>query len=189
MEKTAWLLHGTGGSDKDYFWFADTKKYLEQHGYKGWWPLLPSTDKPELIETRNFIEDDMPFLSHNTIIIAHSSACPVVLTLLQHFKIQIKQVILVSGFYQSIDDEGFSERMLQKEEYDWSAIRTAAKEIILINSDNDPWGCDDKQARPVAEKLGAKFILAEGQGHMGSGTFNQPYRSFPLIKELLMLAS
>ncbi len=75
--------------------------------------------------------------------------------------------------------------MLQDEEYDWEAIKHSAKEIVLINSDNDPWGCDDKQARPVAEKLVATFILAKGQGHMGSATFNQPYREFTLLKELL----
>lgn len=183
--KQAILLHGTGGSDKDYFWFADTKKYLEKHGYSAWWPLLPNTDKPELEETRNFLEDAWPQTDEETIIIAHSSACPLMLTFMQSFKTPIRQVILVSGFYQSIDDEGFSERMLQKEPYDYNAIKKAAKEIVLINSDNDPWGCDDRQARPVAEKLDAKFILAKGQGHMGSGSFNQPYREFPLLKKLL----
>ncbi|MDB5164435.1 MAG: putative Alpha/beta fold family hydrolase [Candidatus Saccharibacteria bacterium] len=187
MKKEAWLLHGTGGSNTDYFWFEDTKKYLEERGYSIWWPLLPHTDKPNLIETRNFIEADMPSLNAETVIVAHSSACPVVLHLLQYFMIQIKQVVLVSGFYQSIDDEGFSQLMLQDKEYDWDAIKAAAKEIILINSDNDPWGCDDVQARPVAEKLGAKFILAEGQGHMGSGSFNQAYREFPLLKGLLAI--
>lgn len=183
--KTAWLLHGTGGSDKDYFWFVDTKQYLESHGYEVWWPLLPHTEKPELMETKQFIEDNMPELNEETIIVGHSSACPLVMHLLQYMEVQIKQVILVAGFYQSIDDEGFSELMLQDHEYDWAAIKRSAKEIILINSDNDPWGCDDRQARPIAEKLGAKFILAEGQGHMGSGTFNQPYREFPKLKELL----
>jgi predicted alpha/beta hydrolase family esterase len=183
--KQAVLLHGTGGSDKDYFWFADTKKYLEDHGYVVWWPLLPHTEKPNLEETRNFIEDRMPQMDEDTIIIAHSSACPLILHMLQYFKIQLKQVILAAGFYQPIDDEGFSELMLQEGPYEWSAIKKAAKEFILINSDNDPWGCDDKQARPVAEKLDAKFILAKGQGHMGSGSFNQPYREFPKLKELL----
>ncbi|HVV66583.1 MAG TPA: alpha/beta hydrolase [Candidatus Saccharimonadales bacterium] len=183
--KQAILLHGTGGSDTDYFWFADTKKYLEGHGYSVWWPLLPNTDKPELEETLNFVEDGCLAIDEESIIIAHSSACPLILTFLQYLKVPVKQVILVSGFYQPIDDEGFSELMLQREPYDYHAIKKAAKEIILINSDNDPWGCDDKQARPVAEKLGAKFILAKGQGHMGSGSFNQPYREFPMLKELL----
>ena len=183
--KQAILLHGTAGGDADYFWFADTKKYLKKHNYNVWWPLLPNTDKPELHESLDFLENNYPLLDEESIIIAHSSACSLILTFLQYLKKPIKQVILVSGFYQSIDDEGFSELMLQKEEYDWEAIKKAAKEIILINSDNDPWGCDDKQARPVAEKLGAKFILAKGQGHMGSGSFNQPYREFPMLKELL----
>jgi predicted alpha/beta hydrolase family esterase len=183
--KTAWLLHGTGGSDNDYFWFEDTKVFLESKGYSVWWPLLPNTEKPNLENTRNYIEENMPVIDKETIIIGHSSACPVILTFLQNVKVHVKQAVLVAGFYKSIDDEGFSELMLQNEEYDWQAIKQGASEIILINSDNDPWGCDDKQARPVAEKLGAKFILAEDQGHMGSGTFEQPYKEFKLLKDLL----
>lgn len=179
------LLHGTDGSDKDYFWFQDTAKYLREHGYDVWWPQLPHTEKPVLQETLEFIEGDLPYLDDQMIIIAHSSACPLVLTFLQYVMTPIKQVVLVAGFYKSIDDEGVSALMLQGKEYDWNAIKSASKEIVLINSDNDPWGCDDKQARPVAEKLGAKFILAKGQGHMGSGGFNQPYRKFKLLKDLL----
>ncbi len=84
--KTAWLLHGTGGSDKDYFWFDDTKKYLESKGYEVWCPLLPHTDKPNLVETRDYIEDNMPVFDKETIIIAHSSACPAILSFLQYVK-------------------------------------------------------------------------------------------------------
>lgn len=184
MKKT-WLLHGTGGSNEDYFWFEDTKKYLESKGYEVWWPLLPHTEKPNLEDTRNYIEDNMPSLDGDTIIIGHSSACPVILHFIQFVEVPIKQVILVAGFYKSLNDDGYSDLMLQDEEYNWEAIKRVAKNVILINSDNDPWGCDDKQARPVAEKLGAKFVLAEGQGHMGSGTYNQPYKEFPKLKELL----
>ena len=183
--KTAFLLHGTGGNNYDYFWFDDTKKYLESKGYQVWWPLLPNTDKPELYETEDYICDHMPGIDENTLIIGHSSACPVILDLLQWLKIKIDKVILVSGFYKSIDDEGHSLLMLPKKEFDFKVITKHANEIILINSDNDPWGCDDKQARPVAKKLGAKFILAKGQGHMGSATYNQPYKEFPILKELI----
>lgn len=183
--KTAWLLHGTGGSAKDYYWFADTKKYLESKGYKVWWPELPHTAKPELIETEDFIGDFSQAPDKDTVIIGHSSACPVILDYLQWLRnITVKQVILVSGFYESIDDEGFSERMIPTN-FNWEAIKRSAKEIVFINSDNDPWGCDDKQARPVAEKLGAKFILAKGQGHMGSETFNQPYKELEILRDLI----
>lgn len=180
--KTAWLLRGTGGSNTDYFWFEDTKNYLESKGYEVWWPLLPHTESPDLDETKSFIQAHMPLPDADTIIIGHSSACPLILDMLQSLTIKAKQVILVSGYYQSISDE--ANKMLPQS-FDWEKISSNAAEIVCINSDNDPWGCDDKQARPAAEKLGTTFILAEGQGHMGSGTFNQPYREFALLKGLV----
>lgn len=183
--KTAWLLHGTGGSNTDYFWFADTKQFLEANGYDVWWPLLPNTDNPNLAETSSFISANMPAPNEDTIIIGHSSACPVIMYLLQYAKTPVKQVILVAGFYQAIGDEGASDAMLPDGGFDWAAIKAAAKEIILINSDNDPWGCDAAQAQPVAKELGAQFVLAAGQGHMGSHTYDQPYKEFPKLKALL----
>jgi len=182
--KTVMLLHGTGGSDEDYFWFADTKHYLESKGYEVWWPLLPHTDKPNLEETRNFIEDNLPAIDENAIIIGHSSACPVIISFLQWLKIEIKQTILVAGFYESLNDDGFSDLMLEKD-YNWEAIKRAAGEIVLINSDNDPWGCNDQQARPAAIKLGAILVVATGQGHMGSAAYHQPFQEFTLLKQLL----
>src|SRR5437762_8534810 len=122
--KTAVLLHGTGGSDKDYFWFADTAKFLEEHGYKIWWPLLPNTDQPVFEETLNFVEQIMPPLDKETIFIGHSSACPLILSMLQDVKVKIKQVVLVAGYYESVDDQATS--LLQKDEFNWSAIRAAA---------------------------------------------------------------
>lgn len=146
---------------------------------------MPDTDEPELQKSLDYLSENMPNLDEESIIVAHSSACPLTLSYLENSDGKVDQVILVSGFYESIDDDGFSELMLQKTPYNWQKIKGAANEIILINSDDDPWGCDDKQARPAAEKLSAKFILAKGQGHMGSASFNQPYRKFPLLKELV----
>lgn len=183
--KQAILLHGTGGSNTDYFWFENTKKYLEENNYSVWWPLLPHTGKPNLKDSLEFLNKNIPKLDRESILIAHSSACPLVLSFLENLKTPIKQNILVSGYYESIDDQGFSALMLQDTEYNWEVIKKVAGDITIINSDNDPWGCDDKQARPVAEKLGARFILAKGQGHMGSGSFNQPYTEFPLLKDIL----
>ena len=182
--KTAWLLHGTGGSKKDYFWFNDLSQYLVTQGYQIWWPLLPHTEKPNLEETRSYIENNMPALNEEVIIIGHSSACPVILSFLQRINIELKQAILVSGFYQPLNDNGYSNLMLEKD-YRWSDIKNAVKEIVLINSDNDPWGCDDKQARTVAINLNATLIIPIGQGHMGSSTYNQPYKEFSLIKRLI----
>lgn len=182
--KQAILLHGSGGSDKDYFWFADTKKYLEKLGYTVWWPLLPRTKQPKLEETVEFVRDNIPSTDENTLVIAHSSACPLTLSLLQRGLLKAKQAVLVAGYYVPIGDD-ISSLMLERDEYDWERIKASVGSITLINSDNDPWKCDDKQARPVAERLGANFIFAEGEGHMGSNSFNQPYKEHRLVKEVL----
>ncbi|MDB5169110.1 MAG: putative Alpha/beta fold family hydrolase [Candidatus Saccharibacteria bacterium] len=183
--KTALLLHGTGGSNTDYFWFADTKKFLEDHGYYVWWPLLPHTEKPNLQDTCDFIKNQHPDLDAETIIIGHSSAAPAILHLLEGW-VPVKQVVLVGGFYQSLDDDGYSDAMLPEQFY-WDTIKTKADQIIMINSDNDPWGATDIQARTPAVKLGATLIVPTGQGHMGSLTYEQPYREFPLLKTLLLV--
>jgi predicted alpha/beta hydrolase family esterase len=181
--RTAWLLHGSGGNDKDYFWFADTKKYLESKDYQVWWPLLPLAKKQNLDETRSYILKNMPSLSQETIIIGHAGACPVILSFLQSIDIELKQAILVSGFYSALNDKNHN-KLLEKD-YCWDDIKSVVNEIILINSDNDPWGCDNKHAQVAAKKLNAALVVAVGQGHIGSKKFNQPYSEFPLLKQLL----
>jgi predicted alpha/beta hydrolase family esterase len=179
----ALLFHGTGGNNTDYFWFADTKKHLEANGYEVWWPQLPNAHKPELQETLKFVLDNMPALDEQSIVIGHSSACPLILSLLERIDTSIARAILVSGFYESLGSADL-QLMLQKS-YAWQKIKANAKEIYLLNSDNDPWGCTDQRARPVAEKLQAPLTVMFGQGHMGSSKFKQPYIEFPLVKKLL----
>lgn len=178
------LLHGTGGSDSDYFWFGDTKNYLESLGYSVWWPLLPNTDHPKLEETRTFIEQNMPTLDERSVIIGHSSACPAILDLLQKSNLTVKQVVLVGGFYEEIDEEGTSALMLPSS-FDWELLKSKAHEYVLINSDNDPWGCNDVQARKASLGLGGTLIVPTGLGHMGSISFKQPMKKFSLLKKLL----
>lgn len=185
MSKTAVLLHGTDGSNTDYFWFADTKQYLEAAGYTVWWPLLPHTEKPELQESLGFVLEHMPQLDQESVIVGHSSACPLILALLEKLDTPVDKAILVSGFYQPIGDENNISRLMLQDSYNWQKIKANAKEIYLLNSDNDPWGCNDQQARLAAEKLDAPLIVMFGQGHMGTGSFNQPYKEFPLVKKLL----
>ena len=180
--KQAILLHGTGGSDNDYFWFSDTKSFLEKNGYDVWWPLLPNTNSPNLQETVEFVEEEMPPIDEESIIICHSSACPLILYMMQFFLISVKQVILVSGYYEKINNESNS---MLPDSFDWSEIKSKSKEFILINSENDPWKCTDEQARIAAKSLESPLIVNFGQGHMGSGSFNQPYREFPLLKRLI----
>jgi hypothetical protein len=178
--KNAIIFHGTGdGPDK--YWFPWLKNELEARGYEVWLPALPNA------EYRN-LKDWLPFILKNgrltdeTIIIGHSAGAQIILSVLESAEVKIKKAILVSGYAKALRKD--EKREKDSGEYDWDKIKGKAKEFIFINSDNDPWGCDDKQGRIMQEHLGGRLIIRH-DGHMGSTTYNQPYKEFPLLLELL----
>lgn len=103
-----------------------------------------------------------------------------ILSILESLEKQIAKAILVSGFFVNLEKAGRASLMVQ-DCYDRQKIAEHAREIVLINADDDPRGCTDIQARPIAKRLGATFVFAEGMGHMGSGTFNDPCEHLPLL--------
>ncbi len=116
----------------------------------------------------------------NTILIGHSAGSPLVLSILEKINVVIDRAILVAGYTHT---DGNS-KILQ-EKYNWEKIKKSVKDLIFINSDNDPWGCDHKQGLEMWGKLGGTIILREGEGHMGSDSFKQPYTKFPLLEKIL----
>ncbi len=115
--------------------------------------------------------------------IGHSAGVPLILSILEHINTVIRQAILVAGFFEDLH-VGDHEPILQKQ-YDWDKIKKHAKEFVFINSDNDPWGCDDKAGRRMFDKLGGTLIVPHGEGHFGSEKFNQPYKTFPLLLKFI----
>lgn len=178
--KNAILLQGAGETQES-FWLPYVKRELEKRGYKVWLPQLPGIDNPKLKEILLFVLENGKF-TQETIIVAHSAGCPLTLSVLEKINIRIKMAILVAGYSTPLP-EG-ANNMLQKE-YDWIKIKTNVEEIIFINSDNDPWGCNDKQGKEMFEKLGGTLIIRHGEGHMGSDSFKQPYKEFPLLIKLV----
>jgi predicted alpha/beta hydrolase family esterase len=92
--------------------------------------------------------------------------------------------ILVAGYARQKGERKVPELILQ-DDYDWKKIKKNVKEIIFINSDNDPWGCNDIEGRYMFDHLGGTQIILHGEGHMGSDTFKQPYKEFPLLVKLI----
>ncbi len=178
--KEAIILHGTSETDQS-FWLPYAKAELEKKGFTVSIPALPDADNPDL---KNWLPVALAeTYSERTVLIGHSAGCPLILSVLENIDVKIKQAILVSGYGRPIGDYPKPEPILQ-DKYDWEKIKSHAEDIIFINSDNDPWGCDDKEGRYMWEHLGGTLILREGEGHMGSDKFDQPYREFPFLIKL-----
>lgn len=174
------LLHGTGGNP-DSYWFPYIKKSLSQERYEVTAPQLPDTDSPNLEKQLPFILEKYDF-DQDTILVAHSAGCPLILSILENIDQPISKAILVGGFSTQLSH---GKSQILQEEYDWEKIKANAKNFVFINSVNDPWGCDDKQGKNMFDHLGGTMITFEKEGHMGSDKFDQPYKEFPLVRTLI----
>lgn len=178
--RNAAIFHGTGGN-KDSFWHPWLKKELVKRGYEVWLPSLPNPDIADLKEWLPFVLQNGKY-DEETVLVGHSSGAPLILSILENIKNPIKQAILVSGYHEQLSSH---KSLTLQEKYDWNKIKSSCMDFIFINSDDDPWGCNDKYGRKMFDKLGGTQIILHGQGHIGSEKFNQPYRQFPLLAKLI----
>ena len=179
--KNAMIFHGNGETPNS-FWHPSIKSFLEKHGYEVWAPQLPDADNPNLRFQLPFVLKNGKF-NAETIIIAHSARCPLCLAVLENISVKISKAILVAGFCKC--PKNLDLHPILQRKYGWEKIRKNVKEIIFINSDNDPWGADDKQGYYMFRNLGGTLIIRHGEGHMGSNRYKQPYKKFPLLEKLL----
>lgn len=176
--KNAIILHGTSETDQS-FWFPWLKRQLEENGYSVSIPALPATDYPDLKKWLPVAMKET--YTPETTLIGHSAGCPLQLRVLENINVKIKQAILVAGYARPKSDDTKPEPILQ-DSYNWQKISQNVTDIIFINSDNDPWGCNDIEGRFMLDRLGkGKLIIMKGEGHMGSDTFKQPYKEFPFL--------
>lgn len=189
--KNAILLHGSSCTPNSY-WLPSIKKFLIGGGYTVWSPQLPNPEAPDLKKQLPFVLKNSTF-SNETILVGHSSGCPLILSVLEHINTKIRRAILVAGYARRLGKmetsslkklEKNAEPILQKK-YDWKKIKEHVQDIFFINSDNDPWGCNDKEGQYMLKHLGGTLIIRHGEGHMGSDKFKQPYKQFPLLEALL----
>jgi len=179
--KNAIIFHGTGCTPNSY-WFPKTKTFLEKLGYEVWVPQLPDADIPELSKWLPLALSGK--YTKDTVIIGHSSGGPLVLSVLENINITIHKAILVAGFARKLRCDTEIQPILQST-YDWDKIKKSAKDIIYINSQNDPWTIDHEEGLYMWKRTGGTLILRDSDGHMGSDTFKQPYKTFPLLEKLL----
>jgi predicted alpha/beta hydrolase family esterase len=178
--KNANIFHGTGCTPNSY-WLPYLKRELEKRGYKVWVPNLPDADKPDI---KKWLPVALKGIyTMETVIVGHSAGGPLVLSILEHLQKTIRMAVLVAGYARQKGEWKNPEKILQHS-YNWKKIKNNVREIIYINSDNDPWGCNDIEGKYMFNHLGGTLIIKH-EGHMGSDTFKQPYKEFPLLVKLI----
>lgn len=179
--KNAIILHGAGETPES-FWIPYVRQKLTEREREStvWVPQLPDTDNPDLTKWLPPVLKDGIF-TNETILLGHSSGCPLILSVLERINVSIRQALLVSGFSTPLPN---GPKTILQDKYDWQKIKEYCQDFVFINSVNDPWGCNDKQGKIMFDNLGGTLVINQ-EGHMGSDTFHQPYKEFPLLIKLL----
>lgn len=97
--------------------------------------------------------------------------------------IVIDKAILVGAFKNDLGWDSLKE--LFEEPFNFEKIKTKAKEIILIHSDNDPY-IPVEQAEYLSGKLDAKLDVLPSQGHFNVGG-HPKYIKFPYLLDIIKL--
>ncbi len=123
----------------------------------------------------------------DTVVIGHSSGGPLLLSVLENIGVQIHKAILVAGFARALRGDKNVPVPILQQNYNWEKIKNAARDIVYIHSDNDPWTIDQEEGLYMWRKTGGTLVIRSNEGHMGSGSFHQPYTQFPLLESLLSI--
>ena len=174
------ILHGTGGHP-DSFWTPYLRDNLDSKTFDVYSPQLPNPDKPKLEEQLKYFQDNFE-IDENTTLVGHSAGCPLILSIIEKSSIKIEKAVLVAGLVRPKQE---SHKEFMQGEYDWDKIKSSCGKFILINSKNDPWGCDDQEGLFIQSKIGGDIVIFENEGHMGSDLLKQKYDEFPLLKTLI----
>ena len=177
MHRKAIIFHGTGASP-DVVWIPWLRRRLIERGYVVEAPHYPglnvepiATFLPQVLAHHTFDED--------TVLVGHSGGAALLLAVLEHIEARVDQAILVAGY---CTQPGSEDEPVLQDAYDWSAIRAHVRDLYVINSREDPHGCDDQQGRAMFERLGGTQIVRD-DGHFGD--IDQPFESFELLDRLI----
>lgn len=186
--RRAIILHGTAGSPNSN-WFRWLESELNRFRVDTWVPELPNADQPSLQEWLDFVHKECPFeIDAQTLIVGHSSGAILALMLAQENSKPIGAVACVSVFSNETGRSNATSfeanRRLFDVSFDWSKFPACVSErIICIHSDNDPY-IPVQQARYVASRINAGFLLWRGQGHFNL-EYSDKYKEFPQLLEEL----
>jgi len=177
------IFHGTECTP-ELFWYPWLKSSLVEKGYDVNVPYYKDINQEPIDSFLPKVMKEHTF-DGQTILIGHSAGSPLILSILESISAPIKQAILVAAYARIKGEEQQPDVVLQRQ-YDWEKIAGNVEDFIIINSDNDPWGCNDKEGRFILDNIEkGKLIIAKGEGHMGSRDYNQPYLEFPFLLDII----
>ena len=98
--KNAILFHGSSCTPNSY-WLPSINQFLRERKYTVWAPQFPNPEAPNLKTHLPFVLKNGNF-NNKTVLIGHSSGCPLILSVLEKINVKIDKAILVAGYARKL---------------------------------------------------------------------------------------
>lgn len=184
MKKRVIIVHGWGGNPESN-WFPWLKRELSSKGYEVEVPEMPDTDYPKIEAWVGKLAEVVGKLDNNTILVGHSMGCQAIMRYLENAVGQTEAAILVAPFFiltNIPEDDQPIGKVWEETPVDDSKIKSHAKKIISIFSDNDPFVPMDNVSL-FEERLSSQAIVFSNKGHMNS---DAGMTEFPQVLDLIL---
>jgi predicted alpha/beta hydrolase family esterase len=178
MNIRAILIHGWEEKPEGH-WLPWVGEQLKKKGWQVDIPEMPNTKNPKLDEWLAKLESLAP--NGNTMLIGHSLANALILKYLEKPNTKIKGAVMVAAWDWLMEDVKEFHETFFESGFDYQQIKEKHVPLIIVNSTTDPW-IDIEKAKPMAGKLGAKFVAVENAGHFMD---RNGYKEFPQLVTII----
>lgn len=173
------ILHGVENRRPEGHWQHELAMDLRERGEQVFYPQLPDTDRPALVDWTDAIRAELALMRGEKVVVCHSLASVAWLHLAaadaaSANPLSADRVLLVSppgpqAFEWDVI-AGFSTTGL-----DLTGLRLAADSVRLVCSDADPY-CTEGAADHYGRPLGCEVDVIPGGGHL---TLDDGYGPWP----------
>lgn len=173
-----YLVHGFTANSQAQ-WFPWLKDEMNKRGVGCIIPDMPDSDQPYLKQWMSKMENNFVDIDQNTILIGHSLGCITILQYLQEKNVDVKAVIMVSGFMDRADlkDDSTCLDTFFNNKPDLSKIKERVESRVVITAIDDDIIASEA-SKIMAERLDAKIIVLNEGKHFIE---RDGYFDFPVL--------
>ena len=170
VKKRVILVHGWGG-DSLSDWIPWLKEELENRNFDVISPDMPNTENPKIEEWVNHLNKVIKNPDYNTYFVGHSIGCQAIMRYIEKLprEVKIGGLLFVAGWFNLQNLETEEEISIAKPWIEtlinFNNVYKKVESILVIISDDEPFGFVVENSKMFREKLGAKVFIAKSQGH------------------------
>jgi len=170
------ILHGTLGEPGGN-WFPWLKAELEARGRDVFIPRLPTPANQSRDQWCVALQDQVPALDSDTLLIGHSCGATFLLHILEGLDVCVAQAIFVAPVTSALGlpDYDALNRTFCDHTFDWDSIRRNVRRADVFCGDDDPY-VPLEQPQGLAKSLNAPLTIIPGGRHLNA---EAGYTEFP----------